>query len=127
MTQQLLHGREQHPLVRAGERNREPAVIVMNTDGVIVQCDEAAERMFGYRSHELEGIPVGGLLPELDGKRLVGQGSASIDSSLAYRCRCGGAFRAVRRDGSEFPTDLCLNVVRPADRYLVRMIVHPAQ
>jgi protein-histidine pros-kinase len=127
MAQQLLRRREQTPLVKAGEWDPEPAVIVMNTDGVIIQCDEEAERMFGYQPHELEGVPVGGLLPDLDGKRLVGQGSASIDSRLAYRCRCGGAFRAVRRDGSEFPTHLCLNVVRPADRHLVRMIVHSAQ
>ncbi|MEW5890518.1 MAG: PAS domain-containing protein [Pseudomonadota bacterium] len=127
MTQQLLRHPERRPSVMAGGWDSEPAVLVMNTDGVIVQCDEAAERMFGYLSGELEGVPVSGLLPDLGGKRLVGQGSASIDSRLAYRCRCCGAFRAVRRDGSEFPTQLCLNIVRPADQHLVRMIVHPAQ
>lgn len=108
------------------EWHAEPGVLVMNTDGVIRRCDAGAEDLFGYQSCELVGVSVSGLFPYLFGRRLVSEGGDSIDSHIAYLCRCSGAFRGVRRDGTIFPASVCLNLVWPQQEPLLRMIVQRA-
>lgn len=110
-----------------GEWYAGPGVLVMNTGGVISLCDTGAESLFGYLARELEGVAISGLFPYLLGRRLVSERGDSIDSHIAYLCRCSGAFSGVRRNGTVFPASVCLNLVWPQHEPLLRMIVQHAE
>lgn len=74
---------------RAAAENPAPA---LDARGLIDDCDQTAERMFGYRREQLLGQPVSMVLPELQGGTLYQAGR--INPGLLYRSHIGAAFRA---------------------------------
>jgi PAS domain S-box-containing protein len=83
------------------------AVIALDDLGVIQNCNEMCEEMFGYRQDELPGRHVSLLLPQLHDTEVV-QGER-VNSHVAFLCHSGIPFQAERRDGRQFPIELFIN------------------
>ena len=83
------------------------AVLTLNELGVIRDCSQACEQVFGYLPEELAGRHVSMLLPQLPDTDLVQEGR--INSRLAHLCHCSFAFQARHRDGRCFASELFIN------------------
>ena len=91
------------------------AIILMNSEGVVVEYNPAAERMFGYSRAEAANRPLADLIipPKLRERhasglrRYLATGEASI---LGRRLE----LRAIRKGGEEFPVELTIAMV-PVD------------
>jgi PAS domain S-box-containing protein len=73
-------------------------ILMTDHAGHIVMINLAAERLFGYRRHELIGRPIDVLLPE----------------SLSGR----------RKDGAEFPVEVALNPIETREGMLTLIVIH---
>ncbi|MEW5966085.1 MAG: PAS domain-containing protein [Pseudomonadota bacterium] len=85
----------------------ELVVLSLDDQGVIHDCSEACQRVFGFPAAELIGCHVSTLLPQLPAAELVRNGR--IDTRLAYLCHCGFAFQARHRNGQRFGIELFIN------------------
>lgn len=83
------------------------AMLTLNDTGIIQTCCKTVEQMFGYRQEELGGYHVSTLLPHLGDTELVLEGR--INSLLAFLCHCATPFKARRRDGVFFSSELFIN------------------
>jgi len=83
------------------------AMLALNDRGVIQNCSPTCEQVFGYRTDELAGHHVSTVLPELIDTELVMDDR--INSRLAFLCHCAIPFRARRRDGNCFTSELFIN------------------
>lgn len=83
------------------------AVIALDDLGVIQNCNEVCESLFGYRQDELPGRHVSILLPQLQDTEVV-QGER-VNSHLAFLCHSGIPFKAQRLDGRQFTIELFIN------------------
>jgi len=95
------------------------AVLVVDSDGIIVAVNPQAERMFGYAADELLDQPIERLLPE-----------KFADSHKAYRTEyaanpvprpmgSGLELWARHRSGSAFPVEISLSPLRDGPRRLI--------
>jgi len=83
------------------------AMLALNDMGVIQNCSQTCEQVFGYRQDELVGRHVSTLLPQLlDTERVL---EDRINSRLAFLCHCAMPFQALRRDGMRFTSELFIN------------------
>ena len=85
----------------------ELAMLALDDRGVIMECGQACERVFGYGQDELAGRHVSTLLPQLQNTELVQEDR--INSRLAFLCRCAMPFQARHRDGQCFASELFIN------------------
>lgn len=83
------------------------AMLALDDQGVIRNCSQICEQVFGYRQDDLAGQHVSTLLPELKDAELV-QGER-INSLLAFLCHCAMPFKARHRDGDIFISELFIN------------------
>lgn len=95
------------PSRTAGRRPTDLVVLAINDLGLIRDCSEACEQVFGYLPSELVGCHVSTLLPQLAETELVQDGR--IDARVAYLCHCGFVFQAQHRDGLHFAIELFIN------------------
>jgi PAS domain S-box-containing protein len=95
------------------------AVLLVNQDGVLVQVNAQAERLFGYRREELIGQPVELLVPERFRARHV----ADRDGYFAEpRVRPMGVnldLAGRRKDGREVPVEISLSPLRSGTETVV--------
>lgn len=96
-----------HPSGIAGRSPTDLVVLAINDLGLIRDCSEACEQVFGYLPAELAGRHVSTLLPQLADTELVQDGR--INARVAYLCHCGVAFQARHRDGLHFAIELFIN------------------
>lgn len=104
-----------HPQVNILQVNVRPlsdvpdvvAKLALNDMGVIQNCSQTCEQVFGYRQDELAGRHISTLLPELGDTELVQE--ERINSRLAFLCHCAFSFQARHRDGSCFISELFIN------------------
>lgn len=99
------------------------AIIEVDGDGLIVLCNAATERLFGYHREELLGKPVEALIPE-------GSRAAHEKHRASYRenpkTRPMGkslTLHARRKDGSRFPVEISLSPVGSEDGLRVTAII----
>lgn len=83
------------------------AMLALNDMGIIQNCNQTCEQVFGFRQDELAGRHISTLLPELEDTELVLEDR--INSRLAFYCRCAFPFQTRRRDGSFFSSELFIN------------------
>ncbi len=84
-------------------------LLAIDAQGRIVLVNPALERMFGYASKELLGLPMDILLPETARSRHVGQRQAYVRSPLARPMGTGRDLYGRRKDGSIFPVEISLS------------------
>ncbi|MGD9713559.1 MAG: ATP-binding protein [Thermomicrobiales bacterium] len=82
------------------------AILMVNEVGVIVSCNPAGDRMFGYSSGGLIGQLVSRILPE------------------SSQGRQGQPIEARRKDGSRFPVSLAVSKLRQSGNSIRVLIAH---
>lgn len=102
------------PQGKAHSKGHVPAVdtidlarLSLNDQGVIQNCNQTCEQVFGYRPDELAGRHISTLLPQLEDTELVLEDR--INPRLAFLCHCAIPFQARRRDGNSFNSELFIN------------------
>lgn len=113
--------RHEAALAAASERLRAifetavDAIVVIDAQGIIQDCNPAAERMFGYRADELIGRNVSCLMPEPHRSRHDEYIRRYLETGEARIIGIGREVTAVRADGTEFPADLAVAEMRVGD------------
>lgn len=86
------------------------AIILANTDGVILSANPHAHHIFGYATGELSGQPIALLMPKRY-RQAHAQGMKRLHDT--GRSRLAGKtleMTGMRKDGSEFPLELTLSM-----------------
>ncbi len=99
------------------------AVIMSDATGAVLTWNGGAERIFGYRPDEVIGRPMTMLMPlrhqhdHLRGmERVIATGKSQYLGQILD-------FHGIRKDGTEFPIELCVNYwVAPAGVYFLGII-----
>lgn len=113
--------RESEQRLRAFFESSADAIVVMDLDGIITDCNEAALRMYGYASREnVVGLNcIDFAAPEV---------RAELIEGIARTIRDGADRRAEhtfqRIDGTQFPTHVSANVIRDAAGVPVGLIAN---
>jgi PAS domain S-box-containing protein len=87
------------------------AIIGVTRDGRITLINAQAERLFGYRRHELLGKSVDILVPERVRAEHPRHREHYFSHPKARPMGAGKALAAVRKDGSEFPAEISLSAL----------------
>lgn len=101
------------------DKNR--AFLMLDEDGVIVDCDGAIEPMFGYAPADLISRHVSMLLPKLQYIELMQNGQ--LNARLHYLCHIGLPFQVRRRDRRQYMGHLSLSDLSNRNLRRVRMCV----
>ncbi len=101
----------------------EPPMLTVNERGMICDCSEAGEKLFGYSIRDLVWQHVSKLLPELSEIQLVKNGR--LNSQLGFLSRCGQPFLAINRLGNIFLNNLHFVLLNYSGEYAIRVIVQP--
>jgi PAS domain S-box-containing protein len=110
MTERLRHS---EAYSRAIVENAPVGILTFAPDGAMESVNSAAERIFGYRSHELLGCTFEDLLHEPAGLRAKG-----YDGFTAFRSETGR-----RSDGTSFPMELSICSTKAGERHGYTAIV----
>ena len=99
------------------------AIITVNSAGMIIDWNQAAEKIYGYTAEEIIGKPANTIIPERlhvrDSKQMndaVQQGKERI----IFNRREGVG---IRKDGSEFPTEVSQSIWKSGDEVFATGIV----
>jgi PAS domain S-box-containing protein len=95
------------------------AMAVVNKEGKIVLVNAQAERMFGYKRHELLGQPMQMLVPERFQERNIARRVNFFLDPQASPMSAGLDLSGVRKDGSEFPIEISLSPLDTDEGLLV--------
>ena len=93
------------------------AMVICDTDGIIVALNEQAAELFGCASFELTGKNMQELVP--DYSRDASGIQAGVDGE-AHR----GSLFAIRKDGSEIPIEIGLSSLMAQERTIVCATIH---
>ena len=103
---------------------REPAALTLDEEGVICDCSDSGEELFGYSRRELIRQHVSKLLPQLSEVKLVQDGH--LNQRFGLLCRCGQHFQAQGRYGSSFQSELSFVHLDHSGKCILRLFVRPA-
>ena len=95
------------------------ALIIIDAAGTVRFANRQAAALFGYSHDELIGQAVERLLPERFRQRHVTHRQGYLAAPRMRPMGVGATLFARRRDGSEFPVEISLSPVEPADGPLV--------
>ena len=94
------------------------ALLATDTDGLILNANSRAERLFGYSAGELTGQPIEVLVPERFRGGHVHMRAMFSHSGGNREMDAGAELFGVRKDGTEFPVEISLSHFHSADRTL---------
>lgn len=95
------------------------AIIVSDRDGQIVRFNSQAETLFGYPRAEILNRPVGILLSERFREEYESVRQTFIADPHRRPLRPEGEVWALRKDGSEFPTEIALGSAQTEEGLLI--------
>ena len=101
------------------------AVLMLSDNGLIRECNQTCESLFGYLSGELIWQHVSKLLPQLQETMLMRDGH--LNPRLCYLIRIGRRFEAVGLGGIRFAGTLFINEVENLGQHCLRLVVCPEQ
>ncbi len=99
------------------------AIIAVSQTGEIQLVNAATEKLFGYSRAELMGRPVEILVPERIRVQHVVDRTRYTDHAVSRPMGSGRELLAVRKDGSEFPTEISLSPVGSDAGMIVMSII----
>ena len=95
------------------------AMVIVDTDGILIMVNNQTERLFGYERAELLGKQVEVLIPERFRGRHPGQRDGYFADPRSRPMRAGADLWGLRRDGIEFPVEISLSPIATAEGTLV--------
>ena len=99
------------------------AIIVIESDGTIIEFSRAAEQMFGFSVNEVIGRPVDLLMPEPYRSQHSGFLDSYLKTGQAHIMGVGRQVRALRKNGEVFPVWLSVGEsVAAAGRHFVGIV-----
>jgi hypothetical protein len=104
-------------------RAAKDAVLALDGDGMVRDCNPASEELFRYPRGKLVGQHISRVLPELDEPALVRDGRPN--PRLHFLSHIGRAFMTVARDGHCFDSHLFLNCIGNPSAGQLQLIVRP--
>lgn len=99
---------------------REPAALTLDEHGMILDCSETCEELFGYAAPELFQQHVSKLLPQLSGVNLFANGEPN--AMIAFLCRIGHLFLVRSCCGTTFKSELSFVHLSHAGKSIFRLI-----
>ena len=112
----------------SGQRSRcsvdaakDMAVLTIDADGLVCDCDRACEALFDYSRSELVRHHVSMLLPQLADFTLLENGEPN--ARLRFLSHVGCGFQAIARGGKIFDSEIFLNHLDNAVRERLSLIV----
>jgi two-component system CheB/CheR fusion protein len=87
------------------------AVITIDQQGIVVRCNRATRRLFGYSPDELIGRPIGLLMPSPEREQHDLYLQRFLKTGVPQVIGKGREIRCLRKDGSVFYGDLAVNPV----------------
>jgi protein-histidine pros-kinase len=96
------------------------AMVIVDGAGVMLLVNRQTERLFGYARHELLGRPVEALMPERFRQRHDGHRAGYARDPVARPMGTDLELFGLRKDGSEFPTEISLS---PVDTQKGRLVI----
>lgn len=115
--------REQHQRMQAVLHTAADGIITIDSRGLILSCNPAAERLFGYQPGELISRNVNSLVPESIRSQHDGYLANYLRTRQAKIIGIGREVVGVHRDGHEIPLDLSVSEVTLDNRTLFTGIV----
>lgn len=88
------------------------AIIMSNTEGRIVRVNKQAETIFGYDASELTGQLIEVLIPERFHAHHAGHRHMYMNEPVSRQMGTRGNLFGRRKDGSEFPVDISLALLK---------------
>nr|WP_067290915.1 PAS domain S-box protein [Marinobacterium profundum] len=88
------------------------SIITIENDGVISRVNPATEELFGYDADELLGRNVAILMADTDKNHFSGYSVRDIAALSSDYLGKGREIKAVRKDGSAFPIDISVSIMR---------------
>jgi len=98
-------------------------VLMLNDNGVIHECNQACEKLFGYLSGEILWKHISTLLPQLAGIALMT--GTQINPRLHFLAHIGHHFEVVGLGGIHFASLLFINEVESMGQHYLRLIICP--
>jgi PAS domain S-box-containing protein len=98
-------------------------ILEVDRDGLIVLCNAATERIFGYRREELLGRSVEILIPEGSHAAHRKHRANYWERPVTRPMGQGLTLHAQRKDGARFPVEISLSPVRSEDGFRVTAII----
>ncbi|MFI5141330.1 MAG: PAS domain S-box protein, partial [Bacteroidia bacterium] len=95
------------------------AIILVNKEGKIVYANAKSEILFGYTRFELVGKFVEILIPKRYRENHLGFREMFFKAPTVRAMGAGRELFAARKDGTEFPIEIGLNVVDMVEETLV--------
>lgn len=110
--------RQSELYLRAVLNNVADGILTLDSQGTIETCNPAAERIFDYASHELQGMDVRALMP---GLRISPAEAAARGSRGPLWTVMGEQLETTgrRRDGAGFPLEVAISVMKAESRRLL--------
>lgn len=100
------------------------AALILDENGMIIECNQVAEKLLGYPSDELIFHHISMLLPQLEAGPLI-KGDR-INPKLKFMCHCGQLFRVLDRQCQSFFSELHLVELSNQGGPALRAILCPA-
>ncbi|HEY3835573.1 MAG TPA: ATP-binding protein, partial [Bryobacteraceae bacterium] len=99
------------------------SIIEVDREGLIVLCNAATEKLFGYSREEILGKAVETLIPEASREAHKRHRAGYWETPVTRPMGMGLTLHAQRKDGSRFPVEISLSPVRSDDGFRVTAIV----
>ena len=103
----------------------EPAALTLDQCGMIQDCTDASEELFGFNRLELVQHHVSILLPQLSEFQLMSDGH--LNSRLIFLAHCGHLFHTQAHDGGTFSSELFFSQLEYGAHPILRLIVRPSE
>lgn len=100
------------------------AVLMINDNGIIHECNRAFEKLFGYLSSDILWKHVSLLLPQLAGIALMNSGQ--VNPRLRFLAHIGHQFEVISLGGIHFASQLFISEVENLGEHYLRIIICPS-